>query len=419
MPRIDLRFRIAAVLATALILVVGGLCIAFYLFSEELQESLEEQLVTDEIASLIRRAERGLETPSRGPHLEYYVVYSSEEAELLLPPALRDLGPGRHQLGSGASEKRVAVQDRDGARYIVVYNSGPHETQQAKLRNLIVIALATAVVLALGLSYLLAEVLTRQLRELAARVSTLAPQRLQTPLERPHYDREVAALARALDDYHARIVEMIEREQEFAANTSHELRTPLTAIKTSCELLAADPALPPRVQARVESIERAVEQMTEYIRALLLLARQHNPAAPQKVALKRCVYDAAAGCRDELAQKGIAFEVDIPEDEVVDADANALQLVLSNLIKNACRYTERGRIRVTYDAPRLSVADTGPGIAEHHLPRLFERYYRAGRTDEGLGLGLAIVERVCDHFGWKVEVQSTPGEGSVFTLVLA
>ena len=327
---------------------------------------------------------------------------------------------------------QVPVQASDRYREGV----GSTDTQAVRAALYMVLALADAGIVTLAfavsdllrhqritdmltLSYWLAEVLTRQLRELAARVSTLTPQRLNTPLERPDYDCEVAALARALDDHHARIVEMIEREQEFAANTSHELRTPLTAIKTTCELLAAEPALPARVQARVESIERAAEQMTEYIRALLLLARQHSPAAPQKVALKRCVHDAAAGCRDELAQKGIAFQVDIREDEVVDADANALQLVLTNLVKNACRYTERGRIRVTYEAPRLSIADTGPGIAEHHLPHLFERYYRAGRTDEGLGLGLAIVERVCDHFGWKIEVQSTPGEGSVFTVVLA
>jgi len=414
---IDLRLRIAAVLATVCIAVVGGLCVALYLYSEEMQEAVEVQLVNDELESLIRRTAQETPPPSRGPNLQYYVLSAPADAEAL-PPALRELGPGHHQVGRGADEKRVAVHDQDGVRYIVVYNAGPHEARQAKFRNLLVFALATVVVVAVALGYWLAGVLTRQLRELAARVAELAPDRPHPPLVRPDHDREVAALARALDDYHARIVDLVEREQEFAANASHELRTPLTAIKTTCELLLAEP-LPPHVRTRVESIERAAEHMTEYMRTLLLLARGNESSPPQAVPLRECVLDAAGAWRDELARKGVAFEVAIPPTTVVKANRNALQLVLANLIKNASRYTERGHVRVAYDAPRLSVTDTGPGIEARHLPHLFERYYLADNTNGGLGLGLAIVERVCDHFGWKIEVQSTPGEGSVFTLVLA
>jgi len=130
MPRIDLRFRIAAVLATALILVVGGLCIAFYLFSEELQESLEEQLVTDEIASLIRRAERGLETPSRGPHLEYYVVYSSEEAELLLP--LRCGTSAQGAISSAAAPAKSASRCRTGTGPVTSSSTTPDRTRRSR-----------------------------------------------------------------------------------------------------------------------------------------------------------------------------------------------------------------------------------------------------------------------------------------------
>jgi signal transduction histidine kinase len=83
------------------------------------------------------------------------------------------------------------------------------------------------------------------------------------------------------------------------------------------------------------------------------------------------------------------------------------------------RYTNRGRIRVSYDAPRVIVSDSGVGIAPEHQPQLFERYFRGESTPDGLGLGLAIVRRICDDFGWKVEVQSRPGAGSTFTVVLA
>jgi signal transduction histidine kinase len=416
--RIDLRFRIAAVLAAVCIMVVSGLGFALYLASEKMQETVEAQIVSDEMESLIQRAQRAPELVAKGPSLQYYVLRSRADYEAL-PAAFRELGPGHHQIGRDVEEVRVAMRDVDGVRYVVVYNAGPHEARQARFRNLLLLALAAVVVIALALGYWLAGVLTWQLTDLAKRVGRLAPDEPHAALERADHDREVGALARALDNYQARIVDMMKRAQEFTANTSHELRTPLTAIKTSCELLAAEPGLNTAVQARIAMIERAAEQMTECMQALLILARRHQPAGAQKVALRQCVDQAAQACRDEMARKGVAFEVTIPDGEVVEADHAALRLVLANLIKNAGQYTDRGYIRVSYQPPRLTVADSGSGIAEHHLPRLFERYYRAGRTDEGLGLGLAIVERICDHFGWKIEVRSSPGAGSAFTLVLA
>src|SRR4029078_10522863 len=189
---------------------------------------------------------------------------------------------------------------------------------------------------------------------------------------------------------------------------SHELRTPLTAIRTSSELIATDTALSPKTRARVDMITSAAEQMTERIESLLYLARHRAPQATEPVALRECVTEAAAPWRDEIARKGLAFDVPIRDDSVIRLDRKALQLVLANLIKNAVQYTERGFVRVTYDEPRLTVADSGSGIAREHLPQVFDRHYRAGQEHDGLGLGLAIVRRICDDLGWKIEVQSQP-----------
>jgi signal transduction histidine kinase len=104
---------------------------------------------------------------------------------------------------------------------------------------------------------------------------------------------------------------------------------------------------------------------------------------------------------------------------VVTLDRKALQLVLANLIKNAVRYTDRGFVRVSYDEPRLTVSDSGSGISPQHLPQVFERFYRGDVDLDGLGLGLAIVRRICDDLGWKIEVKSQPGSGSAFSIVLA
>jgi signal transduction histidine kinase len=417
--RLDLRLRIAAVLASVCIAVVGSLGITLYMAYEELEEALVKELVSEELDFLVERAHtNGGDVSGAGPNLQYYVLRTPRDFQKL-PERIRDLGPGHHEVGRGREEYHVAVRDADGTRFIVVYDSGAHEVLEKRFRTLLLLLLGTVVAGALLLGYGVAGVLTRQLTELAARVAVLAPDEPHPPLERDDHDREVAALARALDGYHARIVEMMRREQEFTADTSHELRTPLTGINTSCELLAAEPGLSDKVRERVGMISRAAEQMTERIQLLLFLARQPRAEDREPVALRTCVNEAADPYREEMAHKGLAFEVFVRENEVMEVERKALQVVLANLIMNAVRYTERGYVRVSYEARRLSVTDTGRGIAARELPHLFERYYRANDASDGLGLGLAIVQRICDHLGWKIEVQSEPGAGSVFSVVFS
>jgi signal transduction histidine kinase len=417
--RLDLRLRIAAVLATVCIAVVGALGVTFYMASEDMEEALVEQIVSEELDSLIQRGNTAPGASSAsGPNLQYYVVRTASDREKV-PANLRELGPGHHEVGVGIDERKVAVRDFEGTRYIVTYDAGPHEAREQRLQNLVVLAIATAALVAIVLGYLLAGVLTRQLTRLAQELPRLSLDEPHAPLERPDHDPEVATLAHALDQYHARMVDMIRREQEFTANASHELRTPLTAIRTSCELLAAEQNLSDKGRARLDMVAAAAEQMTDRIETLLYLARQRPPTLAQRVGLRECVTQAAASCRDEISRKGLAFDVPIREDAVVTLDRNALQLVLANLIKNAVRYTDRGFVRVSYDEPRLTVADSGSGISPQHLPQVFERFYRGDIDLDGLGLGLAIVRRICDDLGWKIEVQSQPGSGSAFSILLA
>jgi len=417
--KLNLRLRIAAVLATVCLAMVGALGITLYMASEDMEQALVEQLVTEELESLVERSRISeVSTSQGGPNLQYYVLSTPGDYEQLRPE-IRALGAGLHEIGHGANEKRVAVRDSHGKRYIVVYDEGPHEVREARFRQLLLLLLISAAIVATALGYALAGVLTRQLDELAARVMTLAPDEPHSPLERDDHDSEVAALARALDQYHARVISMMQREQEFTANASHELRTPLTAIRTSCELLAGDEDLNPKVRTRLERIDGAATQMTERIESLLLLARRGHPDARERVRLRRCVDDAAIPYRDEMARKGLEFQLRVPNEAVIELDRKALQLVLSNLMKNAVHYTQRGFVRASYEARRLTIADSGPGIAPEHRQQVFERYYRADNMPQGLGIGLAIVRRICEDRGWKIEVQSEPGAGSAFSVIFS
>ena len=414
-----LRLRIAISFAITFIAVVSALGITLYTASEELEEALVEQIVAEEVDYLMQRhrADPSHE-PVAGPNLQYYILRAPAETARL-PEALRALPPGNHEVGRGTDERHVAVREAGGTRFVVVYDSGPHELREQQFQRLLLLTLATLVIAAFVIGYWLAGVLTRQLTELAGRVARLAPDVPQQPLARADQDQEVAALARALDDYQRRIERMVRREQEFTANASHELRTPLTGIKTTCELLAAELGPDGKVRARVDMIAAAADRMAEQIETLLFLAREQDPGAVRSVALAACVADAVTPLRAEAARKGLSLEVNVAGDVTVALDPRALRLVLGNLLGNALRHTDRGFIRIAYGASRLTVTDSGPGIASEHLPRLFDRFYRAGEGREGAGIGLAIVKQVCDRNGWRIEVASTPGTGSSFTLRFA
>jgi signal transduction histidine kinase len=413
--KLDLRQRIALAFALACTAVVAALGLTLRTASEEMEEALVYQIVSEEVDHLIDRYRKSPDyLPAPGPNLQYYIVRSGGDGAGV-PPEFLALGPGNHEIGSGSNERHVAVRHVDNVRFIVTYDSGQHEEREAAFGNLLLLSLATVILVAIALGYWLGGVLTRQLTDLAQRVSRLAPDEPHDLLAHPGQDAEIGALARTLDEYHARIMAMVEREQEFTANASHELRTPLTAIRTSCELLLGEP-LPDKARARVSAIDAAARRMGDQVQALLFLAREQPPGAAESVDLTECVDEAAAALHDEMAAGHVAFENRVAAGTVLKLDPPALHTVLANLLRNAVQHTERGFIRVSYGEHRLTVADSGTGIEARDLPRLFDRFYRGANRVQGLGLGLAIVKRICDWYGWRIDVDSAPGRGSAFTI---
>ena len=218
--------------------------------------------------------------------------------------------------------------------------------------------------------------------------------------------------------------------RDFVANASHELRTPVTAIRGAAETLLAGALDDPEHGRRfVDMIARHAERLARLTQDLLDLSRLESGLWPMQLtsveigALARTVLDLHA---DRGAEKGIRLVREVPPELTARADGRALEQVLVNLVDNAIKYTPRGGL-VTVRAARdeswivVTVADTGPGIEAHHLPRLFERFYRAdaGRSREqgGTGLGLAIVKHLTQAQGGTVAVESGAG-GTAFSVRL-
>ena len=411
-----MRLRIALALALACLLVVGALGFTLYTASEEMEEALIQQIITEEMDYLVQRhREEPGHVPQQGSTLKSYIVRGAAE-QARLPEHLRKLPVGSHEIFVGSQETHAFVRDAAGVRYIVSYEVGLHEQREREFKLLVVVSVLTAALVSLVLGYWLSGVLVSQVADLSRAVANLKPGRARESLARSGQDPEVATLARAFDDYQASMDLMIRREQEFTANASHELRTPLTAIQTSCELLLADAEVSGKSRERVLRVSEAAQRMGEQIQALLLLARGQETGKLESVVLAECVAEAMEPYRPEISRKGLTIEVAIKPDDVLDLDHQALRFVLANLVRNAVGYTERGFVRIAYAAKRLTVSDSGHGISAEHLPRIFDRFFRAEGASAGAGLGLAIVKRICDHYGWRIEVTSTPTSGSTFAI---
>jgi two-component system phosphate regulon sensor histidine kinase PhoR len=218
--------------------------------------------------------------------------------------------------------------------------------------------------------------------------------------------------------------------RDFLANLSHELRTPVTAIQGYSETLLRGTADPATQREFLEIIHRNSTRLGRLVADLLrisnLEARPPDPAAREPVHLAGVAEHVTKTVRDRAKAAGITLQVDVAADLRALADPDGLEQVIENLVDNAIKYgagevTIRGRAasagRVT-----LTVEDKGNGIAAHHLPRLFERFYRVdesrSRERGGVGLGLAIVKHLVESMGGTVSVDSEVGRGTRFTVEL-
>jgi signal transduction histidine kinase len=255
--------------------------------------------------------------------------------------------------------------------------------------------------------------------DLVERVKQLARAPKPEPLA-PHFAAdEIGQLAAALDDHARRLTALVERDREFNADVSHELRTPLAVIRGATELLLAQDDLPEKTVLRLKRIDRAVRQSGELTEALLLLSRSERARPPRGetvdvAAVAEAVVDTY---RPQLGNKPIVVRVERTAEAHVAAPRAVLAVALGNLIGNAFKYTAEGEVVVRVGDGKIEVEDTGTGIKAEEAARLFERGVRGeGAIGQGGGLGLAIVRRLCELYGWSVALAPRPERGTIATL---
>ncbi len=333
-----------------------------------------------------------------------------------LPPAFRTLDSGIHYLESEGKPVMVVVQkDPDIWGYLQYDISWNKHIEQLTL-TVIVVAVIFFGFLSLMLSVLSSRRIMAPVTDLVRRIQTMSSREDPEPL-RPHFpDDEIGQLAAAFDEYADRLTALVKRDREFNADVSHELRTPLAVIRSASELLMAQPDLDDKTRTRLERIQRAVRQSTDLTTALLHLVRG------QKTDHKTGVYhdivplveQVIEDQRPQLARKPVEVELEVRQGFQVNADTATVMVALGNLIGNAFKYTPEGVVHIVIDQPCVQVSDSGPGLPEEEMDKVFQRYYRAkGSTGSGSGIGLAIVQRLCDLYGWQIDLRAGEQQGLV------
>ncbi len=242
--------------------------------------------------------------------------------------------------------------------------------------------------------------------------------------------REIGAVVVLNDITRLRKLENVRRD--FVANISHELKTPITSIKGAVETLL-DGAInnPQDAQRFLGIILKHADRLNSIVEDLLSLSRIELEAERARIALeagklKDTLEAAVQACETKAGARNVSIELTCAEDLVAKMNPPLLEEAVVNLLDNAIKYSEPGKpvqVAASQSDSEITIAvrDQGCGIANEHLPRLFERFYRVdkGRSPSergGTGLGLAIVKHIAQAHGGRVSVESAPGKGSVFSI---
>jgi heavy metal sensor kinase len=230
---------------------------------------------------------------------------------------------------------------------------------------------------------------------------------------------------------------MIERLQasfnqmkQFSTDVSHELRTPITAIRGQLEVALFTAKTTEQYREAMFNALQDIDRLSQIVRALLLLSQaESGQLALQKSRLSLC--DIVGEIVDQFQipaeETGVRLTAHMPEYCYADVDRVQIERMLTNLLSNALKFTPRGgkvdvAVNSAPDAIEIVVEDTGAGIATEYLPHIFDRFYRvpvkgtAPGPDQGLGLGLSFVAWIVKAHNGKIDVASTPGEGTRFTI---
>ena len=367
-----------------------------------------------------------------------YFVAWAEGGELLASATNAPAGITRPQ-PERANQGRV-IRTRDGYRELTQFVPSGRAvlvgtslsgamTQLHQLALALVMIGGGIVIAGFAVGWWLATRALRPIEEISRTAGEIAAGDLSQRINASETESELGQLAAVLNDTFARLQITFEQQRQFTSDAAHELRTPVSVILTQVQSTLNKERSSAEYRETLEACQRAATRMKKLVESLLELARLDAGQAAgrrEPMDLARCAAECVDLVRPLAEERKIQLHSDLATAPCV-GDADQLTLVITNLLTNAVHYNrEGGEVRISTRSENgsaiVTVSDNGPGIAPEHLPRIFDRFYRAdaartssqGRT----GLGLAITKSIIEAHGGTIEVTSEPGKGSSFQVRL-
>ena len=402
--RLSLRARIAGTMI-ALVASAGLVLSAWaYLADEQLKRNITLDLLSEELTHFEQRmrVDRGAE-PLRSARLAIY--RSSDLAEL--PRHIAMLKPGEmHRVRSGGRLLDVLVRDGDFGRLYITYDVTTYATQDAIALVVLAIGVIAIVIVAALAASAISTRLVEPVTALAARLTEIDPGERHVRIGAQFAGNELEPIARSVDMFMERLDGFVEREQSFTATASHELRTPLAVMRGAVELLETSAADRPGAGKALARIQRAVREMTEFTDALLALSREQQAAAESETScdvnavLARVVEDQ----RSVSPGKRIVLEIEGGTNLQVAAPESMVAMTIGNLVRNAVQHGTGGEVLCRSYGHELVVTNAGTLPTENlsAAPRRFTTH------PGGHGMGLYLVRRICERYGWNISLESGP-----------
>jgi two-component system OmpR family sensor kinase len=308
---------------------------------------------------------------------------------------------------------------------------GEIEDPPAEIAEQCLIALGFALPLGLGLSVILGRILTRsttqRLDTVISSASRMTGERLDERLPISPANDPLDKLADALNGALERIERGVAAQRQFAADASHELRTPLTVISTNLDVARRKPREPAHWEHVADDTLAEVRRMTLLVDKLLVLSRAGAAGLSHaRTDLRQLVSAVGERLQTIARERDITIDVQPGNPVPVEVDADAIRIVVDNLLRNAIDHSPSGAhvVASVGPGPRLVVDDTGPGIPADQRKRIFEPFARGHHTNTdraagtGIGLGLAICKRIVDGHRGQIRVEDRPGGGARFIVEL-
>lgn len=411
------RITIAFVLLTA---VISGI---FSVSIVAIVHYIEAQLVSEELNNELNNIIREIWNRKQPPKTHYKTrFFASNLPGHEIPQQFSGAEPGFSELINDNEAFHVFRRDIGGDSYVLIQDQQDFEAREHMLFIGVLIGFLMSLILAWMFGRLVARHAIAPVIRLAQQVRhrdqliAVAP-----PLASEYSSDEVGNLAAAFDDAIGKLRSALEREHLFTSDVSHELRTPLMVIASSCELLLETPKLTDNERAQIEKIDRACKEMRDLAETFLMLARSDVTATASNasISLAQAAQEQFQQWQESFAAKGLEFSIIERGVDRQTYHATFLKTVISNLLRNALHYTEQGTVELILEKDGFSVHDTGTGVPLDQHERIFQPFIRGHQQrGEGYGLGLSLVRRICQHQGWKVDLQTTATGGSVFQVRL-